>query len=206
MQHDMIIFDVDGTLWEATDIVVEAMEWLSTKYPEIKRKDIKIIQSIMGLPMNDLIPILMPEVDKSEAVSIFQLLVEKDFELIQQKGAHLYADIPEVVATLSQKYKLGIVTNNYNEYAEIFLDKSGLKKYFSDYIGASTLRLTKAQAISEMVKRNKSRHAVYIGDIEKDLFAAQEANVDFIHARYGFGKNVKCDKHIDSARQLLLLL
>lgn len=38
---------------------------------------------------------------------------------------------------------------------------------------------------------------------EQTMIAANEANVDFIHARYGFERDLECEKHIDNITELL---
>lgn len=41
-----------------------------------------------------------------------------------------------------------------------------------------------------MLKRNAQMFGYYVGDTRKDLEASNEANVIFIHARYGIDKNI----------------
>ena len=94
------------------------------------------------------------------------------------------------IKKLSKRYSLGIVTNNNDEYAKIFLDTSNLKEYFKDYIGAASYNITKGEAIKLMLKRNNQESGYYVGDTKKDLEAATEANATFIHAKYGVDRNV----------------
>lgn len=93
-----------------------------------------------------------------------------------------------------------------DDYAKLFLDKSNLGKYFVDYIGTTSHGISKAEAIKKMVSRNNINSACYIGDIKKDMEASKEANIDFIHARYGFEPNLECQYHIDDITQLKNLL
>ena len=44
--------------------------------------------------------------------------------------------------------------------------------------------------------------AVYVGDMKVDHWAAQRANIKFIHANYGYG-NVKCEISIDQIQQII---
>ena len=46
--------------------------------------------------------------------------------------------------------------------------------------------------------------AVYVGDMKVDHWAAQRANINFIHANYGYG-NVKCEVSIDQIQQIFSL-
>ena len=44
----------------------------------------------------------------------------------------------------------------------------------------------------------------YIGDMESDMFCANRAGVDFIHANYGYGQ-VKCELSVNQIEQILSL-
>ena len=73
-------------------------------------------------------------------------------------------------------------------------------------MGAASYNISKSDAIKEILKRNNITSACYVGDIKKDMDAALEAGIDFIHARYGFEKNVDCKIHIDDIKKLIDLL
>ena len=64
-----------------------------------------------------------------------------------QKGGNIYPNLKEVLFFLSEKYNLFIVSNTAeNRYIEAFLCSSNTKKYFKDYIAASSLKISKAEA------------------------------------------------------------
>ena len=74
--------------------------------------------------------------------------------------------------------------------------------YFIDYIGTASYGITKSEAIKKMVNRNHAINSFYVGDIEKDMLAANNAQVGFIHAKYGFGRNLKSKYSIESISEL----
>ena len=53
---------------------------------------------------------------------------------------------------------------------------------------------------------NKVSSACYIGDIKRDMEASRDANVDFIHAKYGFDKSSISDVSINNIEELKNIL
>ena len=72
--------------------------------------------------------------------------------------------------------------------SESFLVKSNTSFYFKNCYSAGELGLTKAQAIKKIIAENHFTRAVYVGDTDIDYMSAIEAKVDFIYAKYGFGR------------------
>ena len=206
MKYEMLIFDIDGTLWEAAEQTMIAANIIADKYPEIPRVTIDDINKVMGLGKKDIARILMPNIEENKALKYVDMQISKAIELVNKNGAHIYENVPETIKKLHSSFKLGIITNNVDNYALLFMKKSGLEEYFIDYIGTSSYGINKAEAINIMMDRNNVKTACYIGDIKKDMIAAKEANINFIHARYGFERNLECDCHIDEISELQKLL
>ncbi len=198
----MIIFDLDGTLWNTVDRTLEAANKIAEEHEDIKEFKKKPIVDSMGLSKKETAVIYMPYLQKRKAIKYINEINAVNVKIIRKKGATLYKGVIPSIKKLSKKYKLGIVTNNTDDYAKIFIKTSKLGKYFSDYMGAATYNITKAEAIKRMCNRNKEPNSFYIGDIKKDMIATKEAGMTFIHAKYGFEPNVSCKYHINSIREL----
>ena len=206
MKYEMIIFDIDGTLWEATEITMIAANTIADEYKEIPKVSIEDIYKVMGLGKRDIAQILMPNVELSKAMGYVDLQTKLAIDLINKNGAHIYENVSSVIKYLSKKYKLGIITNNFDDYVKLFLEKSNLKSFFIDYIGNASYGISKKEAIEKMMSRNNVSLACYIGDIKKDMQAAYDANIDFIHAKYGFEPNLECEKFINDISELKEML
>ena len=198
----MLIFDLDGTLWDTTDTTYEAANIVVDKYPEVNHVSIDTIIKGMGLSKYENAKNYFPYLKEEKALKLLRKKSKINFELIRKKGAKLYDGMIDTIKDLSNKYKLAIVTNSSDEYAKTFIDISGLNDYFTDYIGASTYNITKAEAIRKIVDRNNEPNSFYIGDIKQDMDAALEAGVKFIHARYGFEKDLDSKYYIYNIREL----
>ena len=202
MKYEMIIFDVDGTLWDACDATMEAANTVASKYPGMKKVTLEDVNYVMGTTADEIADILYPEMDKAEAMKKIKEIVALTQDIINKKGGTFYDGAISVIKYLSGKYKLGIVTNNIDNYAKLLIEKGNLEGCFVDYIGALSYDIKKGDAIKMMLKRNNVTNACYIGDIEKDLIASKEAGVDFIHAKYGFGKDLEYDTFINDIKEL----
>ena len=206
MDYEMLIFDIDGTLWDTAEVTLEGSNMIADIYPEVRKVDLAIIMSHMGLSLEEIAKIRMPDIPLSQALKYLDLQIIKIRELINEKGANIYDGVIEVIKKLSEKYKLGIITNNLDEYAELFIKKANLKNYFLDYMGASSYQISKDEAIKRMLKRNNIKKACYIGDTKKDMLASEKANVNFIYAKYGFGKDFEHNVYINDIKDLLKIL
>ena len=202
----MIIFDLDGTLWDTTMNTYKAANIVASFYDEIKEIDIDIVKSGMGLSTEENAKNYMPYLNENKAVYYLNEIIKKNIETMDDDGAILYDGVYDTIINLSKKYKLGIITNNKDEYVDTFFKISGLKDYFVDYMGAATYGITKGEAIKKMIDRNNEPDSFYVGDIEKDMVATEEAGINFIHARYGFEPKLDSQYYIDDIRNLEWLL
>ena len=187
MSKNAILFDLDGTLWDASAVVSRV--WTET----IRANGLpnflltaKGIRAQMGKTMNAIGESLMPEVEPSERRRLMDMACEAENRAVWKEGGILYPRLEETLQTLSPLYTLAIVSNCQDGYIEAFLHAHDLAAYFTD-IQSGGNDCSKGYNIRLVMERNGIDRAVYIGDTARDQSAAQEARVPFIHASYGFG-------------------
>lgn len=200
----MIIFDMDGTLWDTTNVTFESAKIISDTYDEVKPVDINTIKNGMGLDIYQCSKLYMPYLDEEKRVFYLKKLIEKTNELISSDSIDiLYDGVSSTLRELSKRYKLAIVTNNADSYVETFIKKARLNDVITDYIGTASHNISKTEAIKLIKERNKANDCYYVGDIDKDKEAAREAGVTFIHAKYGFQPDLEADLYINDIKELL---
>lgn len=202
----MIIFDLDGTLWDTISTTTKATIDILER-EEIKFNfDTNIISKSMGLAFSDVAKMYFPTLEKEKREYLLNEIIKRNVEIIKSEGADIYEGVCEVIRNLSQKHKLAIITNNKDDYVKAFFKASGLEPYFSDYMGAATYEISKGEAIKRMVEKHNEPTSFYVGDIKKDMIAANEAGIGFIHAKYGFEPMLNCPQAIENISDLPKLL
>jgi len=188
MEKKGIIFDMDGTLWDSAEGVAKSWSRVIAKRYTDKRVITKEeIQSVMGKTMDKLAEALFPELPEETRMELLRACCEDENKYLRIHGGILYDNLEDTLKTLQKKYFLYIVSNCQSGYIEAFLEYYGFDHYFSDIECYGNNGLKKGDNIRKVVERNGLTQAVYVGDIQGDYDASQEAGVKFIHAAYGFG-------------------
>lgn len=189
MYTDGIIFDVDGTLWDATRQIVEA-------YNDFLKDDERISYTIslqdmipmMGLMNEDIADSLFPILPKEERIALMEACCQHECKYLEKHGGILYSHVMEVLECLAQHYALYIVSNCQDGYIEVLFKNYPIAHLIKDYECSGHTGLTKAENLKLIVQRNAILNPVYIGDTQKDKDACILANIPFVYASYGFGK------------------
>ncbi|QMU27905.1 HAD family hydrolase [Adhaeribacter radiodurans] len=187
-QVDSIIFDLDGTLWDATDSYVASWNLALQQFGIEKTITRPDLESMMGWEEKAVFEKMFPHYSLDHRRQIAQLVSQNQDAYIPVHGGVLYENVREGLIDLSQKYRLLVVSNCPENTVRDFLSWSGLENYFIDYETHGRTRQSKAENIKAVVQRNNLQSPVYVGDTESDSKAAQLAHVPFVFVSYGFGK------------------
>lgn len=207
IKTDGIIFDVDGTLWDSTDVVKDAWNraFIDSGYddPKITADRLK---GLFGLPMADIIKDIFPEGTDEEVAKLTPVIYGNEDKYLDEFGGRLYPGIIETIAKLSEKVPVFIVSNCQEGYIELFMRKTGCEGLITDHLCPGDTGLLKADNIRKIVKDHGLSAPVYIGDTIMDRDACEEAGCPFIYARYGFGEVTGAKYSVDSPEELIGML
>ena len=195
MDNAMLIFDLDGTLWDSSREVAESWNViLKKRCPERKPLTAADIKALMGKTMDEFAPALMPDEDEDFRNAVFDECMTYENEYLAVRGGKLFPNVRETLEIfLTNGCKMAIVSNCQEGYINSFLVSMDMKKYFCDIEEWGRTGLGKGENIRLVMERNNTAKAVYIGDTAGDESAAREAKIPFIHAAYGFGKAIAPD-------------
>lgn len=189
MDMQNIILDVDGTLWNTTDLV--AASWTrALRICEIEDVTVTgaMLRQLFGKTMDVIAQAILPEYSKEKQEQVMEVCCEYEHEdLVNDPCDILYPAVKETIITLSKKRNIFIVSNCQSGYIELFLEKTGLGDYVKDIECYGNTGKQKDENIRILMERNGLEHAVYVGDTMGDCEAAKKAGVPFIFAEYGFG-------------------
>lgn len=209
MTYDAILFDLDGTLWDATHVTAKIWPGVLANHPEITRTiDLATVQQYMGKTNEELATLLFPELPFEEGYALMMEECAMENKLLTEEGGILYPDMDKTLATLALSHPLGIISNCQCGYIEAFLTHHKTAHLFQDHLCSDDTGKPKVYNIRLLTDRNGYHNPVYVGDTMGDATAAHEAGCDFIFASYGFGKVPKelCTAVIEKLMDLLQLV
>ncbi len=203
---DGVIFDVDGTLWDSTDVVKNAWNeaFITQSYadPKITADRLK---GLFGLPMADIIKDIFPDGTDEEIARLTPVIYGYEESFLRESGGVLYPQIIETIEAIARKVPVFIVSNCQEGYIELFMEKTGCAGSIKDHLCPGDTGLLKADNIRRIITDHSLSHPVYVGDTVMDRDASRAASCPFIFARYGFG-TTEADYVIDAPEDLLDIL
>ncbi len=206
MHTDGILFDLDGTLWDSTELVAEA-------WNEVIRKNTLLDLNLDGTRLKQLFGQLLPDIaaqifpncPKARQLELIDLCCKREHEVLSETCAPLYENLEQTLDALSRSFPLFIVSNCQAGYIETFLKTSRLEKYFKGHLCPGDTGEAKAHNIGEIIRRYALSAPVYVGDTMGDYLAAKENKIPFVFASYGFGTVSAPDCTIAKPMDLLSL-
>ena len=158
----MLLFDLDGTLWDSAQKVAESWNLVMCKYyPEFPPLTATDIHALMGQTMDDIAKKVLTDMDPKERKKLFQECEEYELEYVAKHGGILFAGVEETLAQLqSDGYQMAIVSNCQMGYIDVFFRSMNMKTYFCDKEEWGRTKLPKAENIRLVMERNRFKKAV----------------------------------------------
>ena len=189
-RFDSVIFDLDGTLWDASASITRAFQAAVASVDYIAH-DVTLaqVQAVTGQPYTVVYERLFPTLPADKLDEYRALCARQELAAAENHGGTLYPGLEAVLVYLKEQgYRLFIVSNCQLGYVEAFFKHSQLGHYFEGHQCFGTKLLPKFENIREVVAQYGLQAPVYVGDTLGDLEASQQAGVPFIFATYGFGR------------------
>ena len=206
-----LIFDIDGTLWNTTDIVAVAWQDAANTYGKTKAViTADLLKKEFGKTMDVIAEDIFFDVPSESERQILIDLCCKLEHIKLHSITHEIADsiifpgVQDTLRKLSEKNDLYIVSNCQCGYPELFTEKSGTEDLIKDHLCFGDTGTCKGETIKTLMKKHgmSSEDTYYIGDTMGDYEACAVAGIRFIYCRYGFGEVAEPYKTIDSFTEL----
>ena len=204
----MVLFDLDGTLWDSSVRVAESWNILiQQEYGYDRGLTAADISRNMGKTMNAIADDLFGDLPEDERYALARKCEVFENGYISEHGGRLFDGVDETLRMLRDAgVRMSVVSNCQEGYVKAFLDSMDMWKYFEDYEEWGRSGLLKADNIKLVMERNGVSRGIYVGDIQKDSDAAHEAGVPCIWAAYGFGEIKDAEAVIQSFDELPAVL
>jgi phosphoglycolate phosphatase len=183
---DALIFDLDGTLWDAAEPTTRGWNAALERLGAQTRVTVEGIRSVAGTPFVGCVEILVPELCPPTEATLQTLDIDERAALIEVGGT-LFPGVAAGLGDLADVYPLYLVSNCQDWYLDLFMDKSGLAECFAGADCNGLSGLGKADMLLRLADTHGLENAVYVGDTQGDHDSTREAGMSFAFARYGFG-------------------
>lgn len=193
----IILFDLDGTLIDSTEAILESFHNALNvhAYPQQKDEDIK---ALIGHPLDVMFSSLGVS---DEKVWDFVKTYKEHYRKISTQKTILLDSAEDAIKLASEFATLGIVTTKTGEYSEILMRHFGVMDYFEVLIGREHVENPKPHAepiLKALEKLECSGKEIWmIGDTRMDLVSAQNAGVNSIGVLSGYDTKEELGKYTE---------
>lgn len=192
---DALIFDMDGTLWDAVDTYAEIWNMAFEREGIEQRITRNDLLALIGTPIDDIIRHFVPADQVEHLLQVIARLVVTE---LPRLGGRLYEGVQEGIATLAQHYQLFMLSNCDELELPIFVRYAGIEPYITDTLAYGNTHLRKADNMRLLAEKYHLQHPVYIGDTDSDCSEAHRAGVPFVWMSYGFGTTDRAQLQFDN--------
>ena len=202
---DALIFDIDGTLWNASPASAKGWNLGLKKLGLDLRVTPAQIEKVSGRPFGHCLDILLPGL-RGKIPELFDTLNQSETEAVNSEGGRFYEGTLTGIRQLAERYGIFLVSNCQKWYLELFLQFSNLGSDLAGFDCHGLSGQSKGTMLSRMKDAQALKNPVYIGDTAEDEMAAQAAGMAFIRAAWGFGKPRGRPFTVHTMKELVQLL
>ena len=184
----IILFDLDGTLIDSTEAILESFHTACEQlgFPSPKDEEIK---RLIGYPLDYMFAhVGVPK----ERVWDFVAAYKEHYRTIAKQKTVLLPHATEAIEEAATFARLGIVTTKTGRYSRELMEHFGLLHYFEVLIGREDVENPKPHpepienAIA-MMHPQEDEQIYMVGDTKLDMECAKEANIEALGVLCGYG-------------------
>lgn len=203
----LIIFDMDGTLVDSSITIVNAINHVRSKLSLAPLNKEIILTKVNDPKLNPALFFYETEEFTSQQEEWFSEYYTNNHE----KELQLYDGIKELLKEFKERgYFLAVATNAYRGSTLESLGHLNIMDYFSSI--ACYDDVGRGKPAPDMLEKNlkdtnvKAEEAIFVGDSERDLMAANTLEMDYIMINWGFSDYEDAIRSIDKLKEKILEL
>ena len=194
MKHDILIFDLDGTISDPKDGVVKSINY-ALEYFNFEPKGANEIAKHIGPPLDVAFKLLANCDNENTITSLIKKYRERYSDVGYSENV-LYDGIRDSLISLhkEQNCRLAICTSKRVDFATKILEMFGLSELF-EFIDGGDVGIEKHQQLKMLLEKNKiTKRSLMIGDRFIDLTAAHINNLSSAGVLWGYGSKDEIQK------------
>lgn len=187
MPQKHIIFDLDGTLTDSGEGILNSVE-MTLRHFNLPVPDRQTLRVFVGPPLRDMfIEHGIPKTSVEEAIDVYR----SRYNTIGKFENFPYPGIPQLLEKLQNSgYHLYVATSKPEHTAVEIMDKFQLSKYFDEICGGTPdgSRDEKSKVIAYLLSKFDSTGKIWmIGDTDFDVIGAAAHKIPTIGVSWGYG-------------------
>lgn len=205
MLKKSVIFDMDGTLVNSSITLANAINYVREQLylPRLKNEEILVRVNDHSINPAEYF------YKSKKFLPIHEKLFSEYYSAHHGKELELYDGIIDMIHELKQRsFKIAVATNAYRKSALESLTHLGIAHYFDNVVCFDDVGLGKPAP--DMLFKIlddfglQKEESIFVGDGERDMMAAQNANMDFIMVNWGFSTHKSAVSSVKDLKDLLL--
>ena len=212
-KYNNYIFDLDGTLINSSEEVIECMykAFIKANYPIEKST---LTSDFIGPPLKQIIKNIAPELKDENKLNEILLNFRYFYDNDENDISKIYTGVYDVLNKLKNSGCSLFMATFKPTIPTYRIIKQFKLNYFKDIYTIDKVEkpITKTEMINDIIKKYKlnTNETVMIGDAQSDMIAAKEAGVKAIAALWGYGDDKtelikNADYTIESINEVLCL-
>lgn len=204
MTYESLIFDIDGTLWDSTELVAKGYNRHVCRIgmPHLQVTG-EYLKGLFGRTMTEIADVIFAEIEVPRRYEIMRSCMDEEHVVLEEDPCKIaYPGVVETMEKLAEKHRLFIVSNSQSGYPQLLIEKLGIGHLIRGHLCYGDTGTCKGETIRTLMNIHGITDAVYIGDTQGDMEASYMAGLPFVFCRYGFGTPEKFDAAVDSFPEL----
>ena len=194
----IILFDLDGTLIDSTDAILESFHNSFDLY-NMKCPSDDEIKALIGYPLDSMYLSLGV---KEDIVWDFVDRYKEYYRVISTQKTYLLESAKEAILEANKFAEIGIVTTKTGKYSQVLMEHFKLMDCFTVLIGREHVENPKPHE-EPILKALESfevdtKEIWMIGDTKLDLISAKNAGVNSIGVLSGYDNREELQKYTDN--------
>jgi phosphoglycolate phosphatase len=196
----VILFDLDGTLIDSTEAILEGFRVVFEKFNKSYPGDAEV-KKLIGLPLD----VMFSHLGIKENVWDFVNEYKKHYRKISKEKTILLPGAEEAIRLASTFARLGIVTTKTALYSKELLEHFGVMDYFEVLIGREDVTNPKPHPepiLKALHLMNANKETSWmIGDTCLDMVSAKDAGINYVGVKFEYESEENLKKCADIVKK-----
>ena len=203
---DALIFDMDGTLWNATASYAKIWNMTCAHFGHESHFTGEQLTQFMGMGIAEIMDCLLGDNIPAPRDEFLQELEVCEDRMMPTLGGCIYKGVKEGLERLKENYRLFMLSNCSYRGLKNFTSFTGTEHLFEGLLSQGERNVSKAENLIYLKSLYGLENPLYVGDTQRDCDQAHQVSVPFAFASYGFGECVDAEITFNDFNEFVKIL